>query len=172
MSKEISRASRTHRHCAIQSHKQVFPLPCLKSDAVDVTSSSQLGVDAVLGEEVDRTALNVDAEVVVVPSKIVEAALIEAAPPHHVLHHVPVLHPLLLVQLHREQILALPIGEVAGDEDERGVDEGEGRGDVGLEVGRPERVVDAEMEIGELDYPHHRLRSALYLYHSPAARSF
>lgn len=81
----------------------------LKSDAVDVPSPTQFGVDAVLGEEVERTPLNVDAEVVVIPSEIVEEALVETAPPRHVLHHVPVLHPLLLVQLHREQILALPI---------------------------------------------------------------
>lgn len=62
--------------------------------------------------------------------------------------------------------------EIAGDEDERGVDEGESRGDKGLEVGRSERMVDAEMEIGQLDNPHHRLRSTLYLYHSPITRSF
>lgn len=45
--------------------------------------------------------------------------------------------------------------EITSDEDKGRVDHGESRAHNGFEVKCPVRVVDTEMEIRELNHPHH-----------------
>lgn len=58
-------------------------------------------------------------------------------------------------------------GEVAGDEDEGRINHSKGGADVAPEVVGPLRMVDAEVEVGELHHPHHRFGLPFHLDHVP-----